>query len=525
MNKLLKIVLVNLMGLVDYNGVLKEFEAGVKGKSEIRLIVMGISGIAVGAIMVFVFNLLGKLIINKDLILFVGFIISTILSFGISIIQVGPIVFKNEDTEYLFSLPLNKHQIIFSKIISIYIRNLILVIIVMLPCILSYSNFVKVNETMVLIYIVESLFIPIVSIILSVLIFYFLYYIKFYCNKVINVIIKILSFFLLILMGYLLFNSFDVSALNNVLEIIYERLRVMYFPSLLFVKSVSDCHIISFVLYLIFNVFVLYIFMLFMLKNYNNICSLLKGIKKKNKFIYKERISLGKGLGTLRKEILFVFNNKLYFNNSYGLLIFISLLLMIVILFIPFDKLLNVRFYDYYCLFAPFVIAGVISFGNSCINSISLEKNSVEMLFTLPMKIEKVIFYKWLCNVFICSIVICFDVSVINFVVKPDVFTVFSSYLLPLIVVMFISLLSILLDYRFVVKNEIDDGVILKQRVISLVPSLISFMIIFIPLFFRAYILYKYIICSFAIVCLVFMLISYIYLLINRKKLRKRLIM
>ena len=100
MNKLLKIVLVNLMGLVDYNGVLKEFEAGVKGKSEIRLIVMGISGIAVGAIMVFVFNLLGKLIINKDLILFVGFIISTILSFGISIIQVGPIVFKNEDTEY-----------------------------------------------------------------------------------------------------------------------------------------------------------------------------------------------------------------------------------------------------------------------------------------------------------------------------------------------------------------------------------------------------------------------------------------
>ena len=48
MNKLIKLVLVNLLGLFDYNGVLKEVEAGVKGKSETRLIVVAIASIIYG---------------------------------------------------------------------------------------------------------------------------------------------------------------------------------------------------------------------------------------------------------------------------------------------------------------------------------------------------------------------------------------------------------------------------------------------------------------------------------------------
>ena len=34
MNKLLKLISVNLMALINYNGVMKEIEAGIKGKNE-----------------------------------------------------------------------------------------------------------------------------------------------------------------------------------------------------------------------------------------------------------------------------------------------------------------------------------------------------------------------------------------------------------------------------------------------------------------------------------------------------------
>ena len=207
MNKLLKLVTVNLMSLVDYNGVTKEVEAGVKGKSETRLIIMGLASIVAGSILYLLFNLLGEHISNKNLILFVGFIICTILSFVVSIIQIGPIIFKSEDTEHLFSLPLSKHQIILSKVVSIYIRTLLFVVVVLLPCILSYSSFVKVNETMVLMYIVNGLFIPFIPIMISVLVFYMGYYIKFHWNKIANFIAKLLGMGIVLLMAFVIFNN------------------------------------------------------------------------------------------------------------------------------------------------------------------------------------------------------------------------------------------------------------------------------------------------------------------------------
>ena len=97
---------------------------------------------------------------------------------------------------------------------------------------------------------------------LSVLVFYLGYYIKFHWNKIVNVIVKLLSFILLIALIYFVFNNIGFDGLNNIVNSIYERLRIVYIPSLLFVKSISDIHIISFVIYIVINVVVIYLFML-----------------------------------------------------------------------------------------------------------------------------------------------------------------------------------------------------------------------------------------------------------------------
>jgi hypothetical protein len=202
----------------------------------------------------------------------------------------------------------------------------------------------------------------------------------------------------------------------------------------------------------------------------------------------------------------------------------ISILLIIVSFIVPVKDVVKVNlFYEYYNLYIPFIMAGIVSFGNSCINSISLEKDNKEILATLPIKMRRILFYKWLVNVLICSLFIFVDVSVVNIMFKPNLFTVIISYVIPLVVVMFISLLSLILDYKYVVKKESDDGVILKQRIISYVPTLLSVLVIFLPLLFKAYILYKIILSSFILLCILSMLICLLYLVINKKKLKKHL--
>ena len=73
MNKLIKLILVNLLGLVDFNGVVKEIESGVKGKSEIRLVLISLVSIAYGCVLYFLFNNVGEILINKSLLFFIGF--------------------------------------------------------------------------------------------------------------------------------------------------------------------------------------------------------------------------------------------------------------------------------------------------------------------------------------------------------------------------------------------------------------------------------------------------------------------
>ena len=99
MNKLIKLILVNLLGLVDFNSVVKEIESGLKGKSEIRLVLISLVSIAYGCVLHFLFNNVGEILINKSLLFFIGFIITTIVCFIVSFMQVGPIIFKGDDTE------------------------------------------------------------------------------------------------------------------------------------------------------------------------------------------------------------------------------------------------------------------------------------------------------------------------------------------------------------------------------------------------------------------------------------------
>lgn len=525
MNKLIKLIIVNLLGLVDFNGVVKEIESGVKGKSETRLIIISLASIGYGGILYFLFNKIGDILINKNLLFFVGFIISTIVCFVVSFMQVDSVIFKSEDTEYLFSLPLTKHQIIFSKLFNVYIKNMFFVLIIMLPCILAFADYCKVTEILGLMYLVESLLIPFLPIILSVLICYFNYYIKLNRYKMVSYITKILAFVIFCLCLYFLSKGINVSNFNTFIYGLFEKLVYVYPTNFLYVKSLMDGNVLFLIIYIVINVVVIYFYMYFLLKSYNKICTLLKGVKKNTKFKYGSRVSLKHNLGYLRKEVLCIFKNKLYYGSSFSFVIILSLILIIGGFLIPVDKIVKIdKFYYYYNLIGPFVLAAIVGLGNSSINSISLEKYNIDNLLSLPIKFNKVLFYKWFVNVLIGILIILIDGTFINILLKPNAFVIVCNYLVPLFAVMFISLISIILDYKFVVKRETDDGVILRQRFITMIPSLISVSIIFIPLLFKVYKLYKNILLCFIFVSILIMIFSLIYLWINRNKLRKNLI-
>lgn len=525
MNKLLKLISVNLMALINYNGVMKEIEAGIKGKNETRLILVALVSLIYGYFVYVLFNLIGGYLTNKYLIFLLGFVIATVMCFVISSIQVGPVIFKNEDTEYLLSLPLTKHQIIISKLFNVYIRNLLFVIIVMAACLIAYNNYGKVNEVLGLVYFINGLLIPVIPIVITVLVYYFNYNMKFTWKKVVSFLTKSAVIVSILLIVLLLIRNISFNDVNSFVEVVFNRIKYIYPTSILFVKSLETIDILSFVVYLLLNIIAVYIFMLFILKNYNKICTLIKGVKSNRKFVYGKQKALGHRLGSIRKEILFVIKNKMYCKNSYSILVLVTLLIIIGAFIVPIKKLVSINnFYGYYNMMCPFILAGIISLGNSTISSISLEKNNREMLCTLPIKLSSVLYYKWLANVLVSGLFLLLNGTILNILFKPNTLVIVMTYVLPLLSLMVVSLISLLMDYKYVVKKENDDGIIIKQRFISLVPPVLSLLIMFVPIFIKTYQLYKNILLSFSLACIIGLIICGLYLLINWKKLRKNLI-
>lgn len=519
MNRLFKLLYVQILGLFDINKIKIARESGVKSNLEKRVIIVVIAGIFFGYLLYKLFTM--YTVSNKLYILGIGFIFSSLLCFFMDLFLIEPVVFKNDENDIIFSLPLSRYQILFSKLFVVYLRNLVYVFIIMLSLLLAYMNYVKIlSDEFIIMYIVSSLLIPLIPIVLATIISY----INSYCrvkisNKVVFNGIRLIILILLLGLISIIFRNINTSSLSLFIETFIKKMNVIYPMGFLFYEMLLSENVLFFLLNIIIPIFVIYVYSLLISNNYLKLCSMLKGVKKKVNFVYKKQVNLHRVLGMVKKEVISLISNKVYLFNSFGTIFIATILLFILSRLVNLNSFNNIEYFDiYFCLYCPTILAMLVTLNSSAISAISLEKDNMQMLRTMPINMAKVLFSKWLTNVLIGSIfIIC------------NAFIVFSKYnkisllifnmLLPLSALMFVSLTSILLDYRFINKGKTNDNAIIKQRLITIVPTFLSFVIGIGPLFLQPYSQYKLLLASYILLFFILMIIEVSYLLINNKKL------
>ncbi len=520
MNKLFKLIMVNLLGLFDINKIKVARMDGVKSNLEKKTVMTGLIAIIYGYLIYHLFLFLN--LDDKMLILNLGFIVSTILCLGMDLWIIEPIIFKNKDNEMLFSLPVTRQQILFSKLFVIYLRNLVFTGIIMLASIFSYGHFIKnISDTFIMMYILSTLIIPFIPIVISTIISYVNDYFKLKSgNNIIYKIIKLLIIIVIILFLLYIFKDVRSSNIDSLISSIINKIYYIYPLSYLFNNSLRYENIIYFIILIVIPIVIIYIYSLFISKNYLKICSLLKGIEKKEIFKYKKTYNLHKVFGLLRKELNNLFSNKFYLRNSFGGLLSLSVLLLVVFLVFDISKLYDIENFDIYInLYVPTLLCLFSTATGSAISSMSLEKENMQMLRTMPISMTKILLGKWLTNIIIGGIFVIINGTIIWYFLDLSKWGIIFSYLLPFVALLFISFTSLILDYRFIEKNELDDNSIIKQRFLVMVPSFLSIIISFGPFFIPVYRQYKLLLGSYVLALLLLVIIEYIYLLINRNKL------
>ena len=525
MIKLIQVFYINLLGFLDFNKNDVAKKDGVQASSANKIVLTAIIAIIYGYLIYNLIINIGSKLSDKYLIIEISYLASFFICFLLDIFYIESMCFKSNDNDLLFSLPLSKTQIILSKLFNVYLRNLFFVIVIMLSGTLGFASIAgTILEEVVLMIIISSLLVPIIPIIIGTLISFFSGYLKIKLeNRFVYSFVKGIIFLIIIGILFIYIVGFDMK-INNINGVLF-RIEWLCPLVFLFTNAVKMSNIFSFFLLVILSCFALYIYTFIISDNYSKICSILKGVKTNKIFVYKKSYNFGKLFGFIKKELIYIFSNKTYLLNSFGNGLLFSVILFIFCLFFSIDKYLkNELILVYFNMFFPMFMSILSSVNISTINSISLEQKRIEYLRTLPINMALILFSKWFANIMLGSVFVIINGIIVWLFWDLSNYMVVMSFIMPFVALMFTSFTSLLLDLIFPMKDEMNENVIIKGRLLSFVPMFLSLLIGISPVFLVVVNLkYKFFQIGYVVILLTTILIEIMYMFIFRKKLIKKL--
>lgn len=523
MNRLIKVIYVNILNLFDINKIVVAKQDGVKSSLETKTVITGLVGLLYGYIVYRFFTSFE--LENKMMILNITFLVSTIVCFVSCLLSITSVVLKGNDNDLLFSMPLSVQQVLFSKLFHIYLKNILFVGLFMISGILSYGYYVhEISDTFILMYLLICFVIPFIPMIISTIVCYISAYYKLRWNRVFYTICKtvIVVCFLLLLIVY--FRNISTGSIDIIVSAIYKKFKYLYPLVILFHNCLAKENVLLFVLILFIPGLLLFLFNIMLSNRYLDICSKLQGVGKRKAFIYHKSGNYGRIKGFVRKELCNLLANKSYLRLTLGTCLLFTIAFFVVTFIIEPSSIMGAG--DQLKVFnarMPSVLAMFACFNVTTIVSISLERNNLQILRTLPLRASEVLFSKWLVGVLCGSVFVIVNGIIAWVYFKPAMGVVLFSFIYPLFSLMFCSFTALLLDYRFVSKNSINDSDILKGKMINIVPNVIAIVIGVVPLFLILYAPYYRTLASYMLIMFILFIMEIIYLFINRKRLEENL--
>ena len=392
--------------------------------------------------------------------------LASLFSFCMTFFLAKNILFQNKDNDLLLTLPLKKELIISTRLTYLYLYNLVLTLLCLIPGLYIYITNIGISLNLVIISVILVFFTPIIPTLLASV---FGYLIAFLTNKFSKSNLFEYIFNLLFIGMYFLVLFNNNSFLVNI--ILNKNIKYILFPLYLINKSLINPLYI--VIYIIFNLLILYLFIkLFKNIYFKLIINVNKVITKNNYNINSNKNSYNnKNKSLLKKEIRNYFSSFVYvFNTLIG-----PFLLILFTIYLIFDnkiitsigKDIDIRIYIY------LIITFVICLTNITCCSISMEKQNFYMLKTLPLSEKEILNSKLKLNILLVLPSVIFFLIVIYL---KGYIKFYDAYLLlfySCFLNLFVSMYGLIVNLKFPMFDALNDQIIVKRSTSVLIGTIV----------------------------------------------------
>lgn len=486
MSKFLLITKINLLNIFNVSKLIS-FRSKTDKKKKVfkSLIITGIFIYVAVGIYILIHELMPAFIsINKPLYaLGMLFSVCSLYIFFANIIKIKSVLFDFKDYDLLNSLPISRNMILASKIVSLYIVNLLYTIVIMIPGYIAYINFVDLPHDWLFFILLPT--IPVIPILVSSIIGIILSWItSLFSNKNIgSYVSNILLITVAFLLYFSIYNVDNAQIVNNGVNLVNSLSH--YYPlTTIFVNLLGKLDFVNLLIYFISPVILTSIFIIFINHGYIRLRTRLLKQNVKNDYKISEYNVRSPIVSLYRKEIRKYFSSSLYvINSAFGcILLFIFIIAILIFKDNAINYLNKITGMSDALKTNIFLILSLICTMSSTTNSsISLEGKNFWILKMLPVSVDKIFLGKILVNLSILVPTIIVGGTFFGIYLHLSLVEFIFIYLTPLAYAIFTSCLGLLLNVMFPVFDYENEVKVIKQSLAVFLSVIIGMTITIIP--------------------------------------------
>lgn len=396
-----------------------------------------------------------------------------------NMLQAGNVIFQKKAVEMQMSMPVHKAAIVISRFLTIYVTDLLLAIVIMIPGLLCYTVYAPATLPFWFFGIIGTLLVPLLPLTIATIIGAGITGITAkwkHKNAVVTV------FTLAIAMGAIGINirinnqtviSMD-EIVNNLVPMLEDRIGNMYPPAVWVSEAITKGNVLTFLMYVGISVGLFVLFVWVLQRHFLSICSALQTSYHNKDFQINEMESSSKLKALWRKELKRYFASSIYVSNT---LIgnILSVALAITVLIMGSDRIGEMFGMGERVIYVlPVLLGAVASMTPMSTCAISIEGKQWWIVNTLPISKQLLRKGKVLANI---SVALPFYVvsGIITLIaVKPDPMLALWIVLIPALYIIFGAYAGLACNEKFPKFDWENEAEVVKQGMSIILMLLIT---------------------------------------------------
>ena len=237
-----------------------------------------------------------------------------------SLLKAGSIIFQMSTYEMMISLPVSKAAIVISRFLTMYIGNLILSLIIMMPGMIIYGIYMHPAFSYYIFYILGIFLLPIIPITLSTAIGAFITAISSRMKRksIVNAVLTIIFCIGIIIVSSSFGSMENISeqTVINLTEMITEEISKIFPPAIWFGEAAVKGILSSFLILAGISILIFTCLIYVLQKYFMKICMALNATTAKNNYKMESLTTSSLFIALWKKEIRHYFSSSVYVANT-----------------------------------------------------------------------------------------------------------------------------------------------------------------------------------------------------------------